>query len=115
MWVLVNVNLFYEHLRSIVVIKLTEPTCYKLHTSLVNGEIHMVANVQHQSTDTNVTVLQITPTDLKRIARSLQRASLFKQHSHGTIKRRAMAMINHYIRASAQGFSHGSSNIHPAM
>lgn len=74
----------------------------------------MVANA-HQFTDTNSTMQVVTQADLKRIARSLQRASLVRQYSRGTFKRQAMAMINHYIRIAAKNFARHSSDMHPAM
>jgi hypothetical protein len=44
-------------------------------------------------------------TDTQRIARSLRRAELIRRYSRGTVKRSAMAMINHYIRQASQQFS----------
>ena len=70
----------------------------------------MVKNVE-QFTDTNF----MAPADLKRIARSLQRASLFKRYSHGTIKRSTMAMINYYMRIAGEGFSKHPRNLHVTM
>lgn len=74
----------------------------------------MVANV-HKYTNTNSTFQAVNEADLKRIARSLQRASITKRYSHGTIKRRAMAMINYYIRTAGSEFASGRGGMHPAM
>jgi hypothetical protein len=104
----------YKYYPYAVVIKFTDLPFYNLHNSFVNGDTSMVANV-HQFTDTNSTVQAITEADLKRIARSLQRAELSRRYSHGTIKRRAMAMINHYIRAAAKNLAHRPADMHPAM
>lgn len=70
----------------------------------------MAQNIQ-QSSDTNF----MTAADLKRIARSLQRANLFKRYSHGTIKRSTMAMINYYMRIAGGGFSKHPQDLHIVM
>ena len=70
----------------------------------------MVQN-DSQFTDTNY----MTAADLKRIARSLQRASLFKRYSHGTIKRSTMAMINYYMRLAGNGFGKHPHDLHMVM
>lgn len=64
---------------------------------------------------TNSTAPLLTHTDIQRIARSLKRADLFKKYSHGTIKRSAMAMINHYIRLAGHNFAGGPHDLHAVM
>lgn len=64
-----------------------------------------------------------TLTDMQRIAHSLQRATLTAKYSHGTVKRRAMAMINHYLRLAninlavreASRHKHAHHEMHVAM
>lgn len=53
--------------------------------------------------------------DLQLIERSFRRAKLLKRYSHGTIKRSAMAMINHYIRQAGSHFARQSHDLHTAM
>ena len=76
--------------------------------------MYMVTSVQ-RFTETTIMTLPIAPADLKRIARSFQRANLLKKYSRGTIKRSTMAMINHYIRMSTKATSHQQHSVHMAM
>lgn len=53
--------------------------------------------------------------DLQLIERSFRRANLLRRYSHGTIKRSAMAMINHYIRQAGAHFAKHPHDLHTAM
>lgn len=63
---------------------------------------------------TATTNLAPTLADLRHIERAFRRAELLRRHSHGTFKRSAMAMINHYMRL-AKPLASSNNDLHPAM
>lgn len=56
----------------------------------------------------------LKPDELQLIIRSFRRTTLLRRYSHGTLKRSAMAMVNHYIRHAGSHFAR-PHDLHTAM